>query len=113
MKEKEVLEITNRILIIRGEKVMLDRDLAELYGVEIRVINQAVKRNRDRFPDDFCFKLDFSELVTIKSQTVIRNELTTRKVVTPKVFSEQGAYALSFVLKSKNLYINEYSSDAK
>ena len=58
MKEKEILEITQRIYIIREQKVMLDRDLAELYGVEVRAINQAVKRNQTRFPDDFCFKLD-------------------------------------------------------
>ena len=100
MKEKEILKITNRIYIIRDQKVMRDRDLAELYGVEVRAINQAVKRNHNRFPNDFCFQLNFSELAEITSQNVIRNERKTRKGVAPKVFTEQGAYALSFVLKS-------------
>jgi len=98
--DKQLLEITNNIHIIREQKVMLDRDLAELYGVEVRVINQAVKRNHLRFPDDFCFKLNFSELAAIKSQTVISNDVSSRKGVSPTVFTEQGAYALSFVLRS-------------
>ncbi|WP_127718446.1 ORF6N domain-containing protein [Halobacteriovorax sp. HLS] len=99
-KDKELLEITNNIHIFRNQKVMFDRDLAELYGVEIRAINQAVKRNQDRFPSDFCFKLNFSELAEYKSQSVISEVISTRKGVTPTVFTEQGAYALSFVLRS-------------
>lgn len=79
---------------------MLDRDLAELYGVEARAINQAVKRNKSRFPDDFCFRLNSNELADFKSQNVIRNDITTRKGITPYVFTEQGAYTLSFVLRS-------------
>lgn len=96
----KLTEITNRIFIIRDQKVMLDRDLAELYGVEVRAINQAVKRNKSRFPDDFCFQLNSRELADIKSQFVTRNDVTTRKGVTPYVFTEQGAYALSFILRS-------------
>lgn len=72
MKNKRTqLDITNRIHIIRGIKVMLDRDLTELYGVEVRAINQAAKRNKGRFPEDFCFNLDSNDLEDNKSQTVI------------------------------------------
>jgi hypothetical protein len=63
--------ILNRILLIRGRKVMLDNILAELYGVEVRILNQAVKRNPDRFPDDFTFQLTEREYVNLKSQIVI------------------------------------------
>jgi len=102
MKEnKTTVKIANNIHIIRDQKVMLDCDLAELYGVETRAINQAVKRNIDRFPSDFCFKLSTQEFAQIKSQTVISKPLSYRKGVTPTVFTEQGSYALSFVLRSK------------
>jgi hypothetical protein len=100
-KNNKTLEITNRIYIIRDQKVMLDTDLAELYGVEVKRINEQVKRNIDRFPDDFCFKLDSNELAEIKSQNATCSPLTYRKGMTPTVFTEQGAYALSFVLKSE------------
>lgn len=67
----EVIE--KRILLIRGQKVLLDRDLAELYGVETRVLNQAVRRNIDRFPDDFMFRLTREEITRI-SQSVTSSE---------------------------------------
>jgi len=60
--------IFKRILLIRGQKVMLDQDLAELYGAETRVLNQAVKRNKDRSPDDFMFQLSEKEFQDLKSQ---------------------------------------------
>jgi hypothetical protein len=63
--------IINRILFLRGYKVMLSNDLAELYGVETRVLIQAVKRNRARFPDDFMFQLSAEEFENLKSQIVI------------------------------------------
>jgi hypothetical protein len=63
--------IESKILVIRGKKVMLDRDLAELYGVETRVLNQAVKRNAERFPDDFMIQLNETEFGILKSQFVI------------------------------------------
>jgi hypothetical protein len=70
--EKELLPaIENRIYTIRGQQVMLDSDLAMIYGVETRVLNQAVKRNRDRFPEFFCFQLTKSEAEILKSQFVI------------------------------------------
>jgi len=70
--EKDLLPaIEKRIYTIRGQQVMLDSDLAMLYGVETRVLNQAVKRNRDRFPEIFCFQLSLSETEILKSQFVI------------------------------------------
>ncbi|HXD79096.1 MAG TPA: ORF6N domain-containing protein [Puia sp.] len=66
--------IISKIYLIRGKKAMLDRDLAELYGVETRVLNQAVRRNEKRFPDDFMFQLTTKELEGWKSQTVISNK---------------------------------------
>ena len=67
----EVEVIRHRIYEVRGLRVMLDRDLAELYGVETRALNQAVKRNIDRFPDDFLFRLNKNEWTFLKSQIVI------------------------------------------
>ena len=63
--------IERLILLIRGQKVLLDRDLAELYGVETRILMQAVKRNKDRFPKDFMFQLNNKELVCLRSQIVM------------------------------------------
>ena len=73
----EVEVIKHRIYEVRGLRVMLDRDLAELYGVETRALNQAVKRNIDRFPDDFLFRLNKNEWTFLKSQIVISNNDTT------------------------------------
>lgn len=64
-------EITGRIFFLRGEKVILDRDLAILYGVEIRTLNQAVKRNMKRFPKDFMFQITKEEFASLRSQSVI------------------------------------------
>ncbi len=99
--EKKLLEITNRIYIIRNQKVMMDRDLAELYQVELKALNQAVKRNLPRFPVEFCFRLNSRELAESKSQNVTLISPTNRNYKMPLVFTEQGAYALSFVLRSK------------
>lgn len=90
--------IERAIYLIRGEKVMLDRDLAGLYGVETRVLNQSVRRNIDRFPDDFMFELTRDEIQGI-SQFVTSSELKFSKRVT--VFTEQGVAMLSSVLRSK------------
>ncbi len=80
--------VINKIYRIRGKKVMLDRDLAEMYGVETRVLNQAVKRNGKRFPADFMFQLTEKELEDWKSQNVTSNKekMGLRKL--PKVFTE-------------------------
>jgi len=89
--------IEKKIYLIRSKKVMLDRDLAELYGVETRILNQAVKRNIKRFPDDFLFKLTREEINRL-SQFVITSDLK----FSPNVFAftEQGIAMLSGVLNS-------------
>ena len=84
--------------MIRGEKVMLDRDLAELYGVETRALNQTVSRNIERFPSDFMFTLNRDEIMGI-SQIVISSKIKFSKNV--RGFTEKGVAMLSSVLRSK------------
>jgi hypothetical protein len=93
--------IINKIYLIRSKKVMLDRDLAELYGVETRVLNQAVRRNKNRFPYDFMFQLTTKELEDWKSQTVISNKERMGLRKPPLAFTEQGVAQLSSVLNSE------------
>ena len=93
-----VERIASKIYLIRGMKVMLDRDLAQLYGVETRVLNQAVSRNIERFPEDFMFSLVREEIMGI-SQIVISSEIKFSKNV--RCFTEQGIAMLSSVLRSK------------
>jgi len=94
--------IENAIYLIRGEKVMLDRDLAELYEVTTAALNQAVRRNRERFPDDFMFHLTNSEVVkTNRSQIVIGSQKHRDPRFPPYAFTEQGVAMLSSVLRSK------------
>jgi len=90
--------ILPKILIIRGKRVMLDRDLAELYGVQTRVLNQAVMRNKSRFPEDFMFSLTKEEASLI-SQFVISSWGGVRRQ--PYVFTQEGVAMLSGVLNSK------------
>ena len=93
--------IERSILLLRGQKVMLDRDLAELYGVETRVLVQAVKRNLRRFPADFMFQLSKQELENWRSQSVISNPNTKMGLRRrPYAFTEQGVAMLSSVLHS-------------
>jgi aromatic ring-opening dioxygenase LigB subunit len=96
----ELLEITNKIYIIRDQKVMLDRDLALIYGVEVKRLNEQVKRNTERFPEEFCFRLTSEEFSEAKSQNATLVSATSRNYKQPLAFTEQGAYALSFVLRS-------------
>ena len=93
-----VERLEKAIFLIRGEKVMLDRDLAELYGVETRTLNQSVRRNLERFPPDFMFELTRDEIAGI-SQFVTSSNLKFSKRVT--AFTEQGVAMLSGVLHSK------------
>ena len=97
----ELQLIQSKIYEIRGYKVMLDRDLAEMYGVETRVLNQAVKRNVDRFPDDFMFQLTDVEFKSWKSQIVITNSINKGLRNKPYAFTELGVAMLSSVLHSK------------
>ena len=131
-------KIENKILLVRGEKVMLDSDLAELYGVETRVLNQAVKRNIERFPDDFMFQLTEYEADYLESEGGIGDSLRSQNVTLkhknsqnsqnlrsqnvilkkgrgehrkylPYVFTEQGVAMLSSVLKSKKAVETKFS----
>ena len=95
--------IQSKIYEIRGQKVMLDRDLAELYGVETRTLNQAVKRNKERFPIDFMFQLTNEELEFWKSQIVMSNSIKMGIRRNPYAFTELGVAMLSSVLNSPNL----------
>jgi hypothetical protein len=116
-----VEHIATRILVIRGQKVMLDTDLAYIYGVATKALNQAVKRNRERFPDDFAFQLNASEAARLRSQIAIssaqrldvnRDFSNRSQIVTgsqkhrdprasPWVFTEHGALMAANVLRSK------------
>jgi hypothetical protein len=89
--------IQNRIYEVRGQKVMLDFHLAELYEVETRVLNQAVKRNSKRFPGDFMFQLTSAEWETMSSQIVMTSPRKRPKTALPLVFTEQGVAMLSGV----------------
>ncbi|MEJ7692316.1 ORF6N domain-containing protein [Daejeonella sp.] len=91
--------VMNKIYVIRDQKVMLDEDLAELYGVETKVLNQAVSRNSIRFPEDFMFKLTEEEFANLKSQIVTSRWGGRRKL--PNVFTEHGVLMLSGVLNSE------------
>lgn len=93
------LRIETRILLVRGERVMLSSELAALYQVEPRVLVQAVKRNIDRFPSDFMFQLDAEEQAVLKSQLVISSWGGSRRAA-PYAFTEQGVAMLSAVLRS-------------
>ena len=92
--------ITGKIYLIRGTKVMLDSDLAELYGVETRVLKQAVRRNISRFPADFMFELTKKEYQSLRSQDVILKRGQHSKYP-PFAFSEQGVAMLSSTLNSE------------
>lgn len=96
----EIEEIRSKIHIIRGQQVMLDFDLAELYGVEARVLNQSVKRNIKRFPEDFMFQLNIKEWEFMSSQFVTTSRMKRPKSSPPYAFTEQGVAMLSSVLRS-------------
>ena len=91
--------IETSIRRIRGQNVMLDADLADLYGVETKILNQAVRRNSGRFPPDFMFQLTANEISHLKSQIVTSSEWGGRRKL-PLVFTEQGVAMLSSVLRS-------------
>lgn len=87
------------IFLLRGERVLLSQHLAELYGVSVSALNQAVKRNAERFPDDFMFQLSEEEFESLKSQIVTSNRGGIRRA-RPYAFTEQGVAMLSSVLRS-------------
>ncbi len=94
-------DIKAKIFTLRGRKVILDRDIAELYGVQTKVLNQAIQRNKERFPKDFMFKLKKEEFQIWKSQFVTSKSLTRGLRKLPYAFTEQGVANLSSVLRSK------------
>lgn len=95
-----VQEIENAIHVVRGHRVMLDADLARLYGVTTSALNQAVKRNSERFPDDFAFQLSKPEFAALISQIVISKRSRGGRTKSPWAFTEQGVAMLSSVLNS-------------
>ena len=106
-----VERIENKIFLIRGQKVMLAGDLAKLYGVKTKVLNQAVQRNIDRFPEDFMFQLSQEEFRSLRSQFVTLNKCGPKRgkhaKYFPYAFTEQGVAMLSSVLRSKRaIYVN-------
>ena len=111
MNEKKLIEsIGARIFIIRGEKVMTDYHLAELYGIETKVLNQSVKRNIERFPSDFLIEPNSSELEELRSQIVTAisiNNWNYMRRTPPMLFTENGIAMLSSVLRSpKAIQVN-------
>jgi phage regulator Rha-like protein len=95
------VSVASRILILRHQRVILDRDLAELYGVPVRQLNQQVKRNRERFPADFMFRLTPKEDQILRSQIVISSEKHGGRRYPPYAFTEHGAIMAATVLNSK------------
>jgi ORF6N domain len=93
-------QIERQIYIVRGQRVMLDTDLAKLYGVPTKVLNQAVRRNAKRFPDDFAFPLKQQEVTDLRSQIVTSSLAHGGRRYLPWVFTEQGVAMLSSVLRS-------------
>jgi phage regulator Rha-like protein len=95
-------ELAKRIYFIRGHRVMLDSDLAELYQVEAKALNKAVRRNLDRFPDDFMFQLTDEEFQSLRSQTgTLKTGRGQHRKYLPLVFTEQGVTMLASVLRSE------------
>ncbi len=97
----EIAIIQNKILVIRNQQVMIDRDIAELYGVETKRLNEQVKRNIERFPDEFCFQLNDSEFHNWKSQFATSNSDKMGLRKKPYAFTEHGVTMLATVLKSE------------
>jgi hypothetical protein len=93
--------VVNKIYEVRGLKVMLDSDLAELYGVETKVLNQSIRRNIERFPTDFMFQLTDEEWESLRSQIVTSKSGRGGRTYLPNVFTEHGVLMLSSVLNSK------------
>ena len=99
--EQSLTDIVSRIFVVRGKRVMLDSELAKLYGVATRVLNQAVRRNRERFPGDFVFELTNQEVARSRSQSVILNVGRGANVKHPPLaFTEHGAIMTATVLNS-------------
>lgn len=97
----DVDKIRRVVVRLRGQNVMFDSDLAALYGVDVKALNQAVKRNRDRFPRDFMFRLDSEEAASLRSHIVTANPGRGGRRTAPYAFTEQGVAMLSSILRSQ------------
>ena len=99
--------VMNKIYMVRDQKIMLDSDLAELYGVETKVLKQAVRRHMTRFPEDFMFEMNKEELESLRSQSVTSNDGRGGTRYMPFCFTEQGVTMLSCVLNSERaIHVN-------
>lgn len=98
-----MVKIEDKLMLVRNQYVLLDRDVAALYGVETRAVNQAVKNNPNKFPRDYIFQLDGVEFESLKSKILISNNPNGRGGVRklPMAFTEKGLYMLATILKSK------------
>lgn len=105
--------IESKIFELRGQKVMLDRDLAQMYGVETRILNQAVKRNISRFPEDFMFQLNEEEFQNWKSQIVISNSIRMVLRRKPLAFTEQGVAELEQYMDEVIGDFNDINEDTR
>lgn len=94
-------EVENRIHVVRGVRVMIDAELAELYGIPTKALNQAVERNEERFPSDFAFHLTEQEVANLKSQVVTSSSGYGGRRKPPRAFTEEGVAMLSSVLRSE------------
>ncbi len=94
-------EVKEKLLLIRGNQVLLDADVAAIYGVETRIVNQAVRNNPEKFPESYTFRIDKEELRDLRSKFLITN-ISPKSRTMPAVFTEKGLYMLATILKSKN-----------
>jgi len=101
MEQDTFASIEGSILPLRGQRVILDHDLARLYGVSTKRLNEQVKRNRDRFPEDFMFQLEVQEVASLRSQSATSNGAKGGRRYRPYVFTEHGAVMAANVLSSK------------
>ena len=96
----DINAVKSRILEVRGQQVLLDRDVAALYGVETRVVNQAVKNNPEKFPAGYVVELSSDEFATLRSKFLTAN-VSSKSRALPKVFTERGLYMLATILKGE------------
>lgn len=100
MMNAMTMEVRNKIVCIRNKEVITDADVAELYGVETKRINEAVKNNADKFPADYMFTLTESETLDLRSK-ISTTKISAKSRTLPKVFTEKGLYMLATILKSR------------
>lgn len=93
-------KVRGKIISLRNSQVILDSDIAELYGVETKRVNEAVKNNKDKFPDDYMFQLTNEEMIYLRSKNSTAN-ISPKSRVLPKAFTEKGLYMLATILKSR------------